>query len=350
MLDSNIIEWLEFGDSAQIIDVYSNKNILTLFKFLRELMKTKNFPIIINLIFISLYFIQIWTMCIINVSIEKEFLLDILNYLKKFIIIFEIINNEYTYKKIVIIFFDIIIIDLLLIIITLLTNKKINSTYFCLVINFLNIIIYYYLMGPSVDISLTSIWCEEKNHRYLKIPCFSNTRHLLYTILSFLMLLLFLFISFIYSFYCNEIELIETNSNENITRVQCNYEIYCLCSKVSIFIFGFFFYKLDYEEEEHLLIKIIYESFILINCLIMSIYTYKNVYFYNKIMNNFNHFGWYFSTWLSLGILLKSFLGLSGISNFIAVGWVIIILAINKANSLNENLLIYLNLNFLLLF
>ena len=151
-------------------------------------------------------------------------------------------------------------------------------------------------MGPSVDISLTSIWCEEKNHRYLKIPCFSTTRHLLYIIFSFLMLLLFLFISFIYSFYCNEIELIETNSNENITRIQCNYEIYCLCSKVSIFIFGFFFYKLDYEEEEHFLIKIIYESFILINCLIMSIYTYKNVYFYNKIMNNFNHFGWYFST------------------------------------------------------
>ena len=54
MIESNIIEWLEFGDSAQILDVYSKKNLLYLFKFLRNLIKTKDFPIIINLIFISL--------------------------------------------------------------------------------------------------------------------------------------------------------------------------------------------------------------------------------------------------------------------------------------------------------
>ena len=63
---------------------------------------------------------------------------------------------------------------------------------------------------------------------------------------------------------------------------------------------------MDYEEEEQLLIKILFEGFIFLNCLIMSIYTYKNVFFYNQGINFINHFGWYLCGWFTLCIILKS--------------------------------------------
>ena len=340
MIESNFIEWLDFGDSSQIIDVYAKEVQIRYFRFFRNLIKNKSIPILINVIFIFIFFIQICTICIINVTGEKEFLLDILNYLNRVTTLFQIINNPLTYKKLFLILFIIILFDFILTIITFYSIKKINTSYLCFIINLLNLIICYYLIGPAVEISLTSLWCEYNYHKYLRVTCFSNSTHLMYIILSFIMLLLYLFISFIYSFYINEIEIIQKVYFQNTTRIECNYEIYCLICKVSIFIFSFFFYKIDYEEELHLYIKIIYEGFIFIICLFMSIYTYKKVYFYNKVINNIIHIGWYLCSWFSMGIILKSLLNINGISNFISIGWVIIILAFYKAYILEENLLL----------
>ena len=340
MIESNIIEWLDFGDSTQIIDIYTKRNRINFFRFLKALINNKNFPIILYIILIIIFFVQIWTMCLINVSFEKEFLLDILNYLKNVTVLYEVITSAISYKNLFIILLVIILFDFIIGLIIFLLNDKSNISYLCIILNLLNIIIFYYLIGPTVEISLTSIWCENKSHKYLRITCFSNSTHLIYTILSFIMLLLYVFISFIYCFYCNEIDIIITNSRENISRLDCNYEVYCLISKVCIFIFGFFFYKMDYEEDEHLYIKIIYEVFIFLICLIMSIYSYKNVFFYNYIINNVNHFGWYFSTWFSLGIILKTIFNLSGISNFIIVGCVMITFTLNKGFILKENILL----------
>ena len=47
MIESNVIEWLDFGDSIQNIDFYSRKKLISLFRFFRLLVKNKSFPIII---------------------------------------------------------------------------------------------------------------------------------------------------------------------------------------------------------------------------------------------------------------------------------------------------------------
>jgi len=265
MIESNIIEWLDFGDSGQNLDVYTKKNLIHLFRLFRTLLKTKNFPTIIHVILILIYFVQIWTISLINVSTEKEFLIDILYYLRNITIIFENITSITSYKNIFTTILVIIIIDFFLLLFVLLINQKINTKYICKIINLINIIIYYYLIGPAVEIFLTSVYCEDNTHKYLKVTCFSNKFHLIYTILSFITLIIYIFIIFIYSFYCNEIGSIKINDNNNI-RIQCNYEIYCLVSKVSVFIFGFFFYKCDYEEDQDFLFKLLYECFICINC------------------------------------------------------------------------------------
>ena len=76
------------------------------------------------------------------------------------------------------------------------------------------------------------------------------------------MLLLYLIIIFIYSFYCNKIDLIrKTNLKDNTIRINCNYEIYCLIIKIIINIFYFF---VNIKKDNSLYI-IIYQCLIIIN-------------------------------------------------------------------------------------
>ena len=72
MIESNIIKWLDFGDSTQSLDVYSKKKLLIFFKFLKSLVKYKYFPIPLNVVFIIIYFLQIWTIDLINTSTEGD--------------------------------------------------------------------------------------------------------------------------------------------------------------------------------------------------------------------------------------------------------------------------------------
>ena len=336
IIESNVIEFLDFGDLVQNIDVYSKKKFIYILRFFRTLTKNKSIPIIINIILILIFFIQLWAMCIIFVPSDGDIILNVLERLKKVILFYEIITNKTNYLIIFIIAFTIIMIDLILMIILFFINNKVNTPILIFIINFLNIIIFYYLIGPIIDISLTSIWCEHKVHKFLEISCFSNSTHLTITILSFIMLLIYLLVSFIYSFYCSEIEIIEESLKENTIGINCNYSIFCLISKILIFIFGFLVKK----NENNFIYKIVYEIYCTLTCLIMSIYTYKNVYYYNNIINSLNLFCWFISISFSFSILLKTLLQLKGVSNFIIFGWIIIILSLYKLEKIKEYLLI----------
>ena len=126
MIESNVIEWLDFGDSAQNIDIYSKKLILILFSFCRALIKNKYFPPAIYVIFLIIFFIQLWTMTIISVPYEGDVILEILDYLKKVTVFFEIIENSFTYNMIIIIPFYFILFDYILCVIAIIIFKKIN--------------------------------------------------------------------------------------------------------------------------------------------------------------------------------------------------------------------------------
>ena len=337
MIESNVIELIDFGDLIQGMDIYSKEKYIHILRFFRVLSKNKSLPLIIDITFILIYFIQLWTINLILVPTEDDIILKILNYLKRVTCFYEIISNKENYLILFIIALIIIIIDFILMIIVLFIKKKINLAFLIFIINFLNIIIFYYLIGPIIEISLTSIWCENNIHKYLYSSCYTSTNHLIITILSFLMLLLYILVSFIYSYYSRELEAIKAISSKgNNFRIYCNYEIYCLLSKIIIFTLGFFIKK---NGKNYIYISL-YQSFSVLNCLIMSIYTYKKIYYYNKIINYINHLGWYMSTSFSICILLKTLLKLNGISNFIIFSWIIIMLSLYKAISIKNYLLI----------
>ena len=340
MIESKVIEYLDFGDLIQSIDAYSKKKFNFILSFFRVLSNNKFFPLIIDIILIFIYFFQIWTMALIFVPSEGDFILIILDYLKKITVLYEIISNESTYLILFMTSFIIIMVDIILMIIVLFIHKKIKTRLVIFIINFLNIIIFYYLIGPIINIGLESILCNNNTHKYLQIACFSNAKHLLITILSLLMILLYIFISFLYTFYSNEMEAIKTISlKENTFIINCNYDVFCLISKIIIFALGFFVKR----GGNNYIYKSLYESYIIMNCLLMSIYSYRSVYFYNFIINYIHHFGWYISTSYSLCILLKTLLNLNGVSNFIVFGWIIIIISVYKAQKIREYVLITQN-------
>jgi len=254
MIESNVIEWLDFGDSIQTIDTYSKPKLVSLFRFFRLLVKNKSFPIIVEIVLLFIFFMQIWVMTMMNVPSEGDIILDILNYLKKVITLFEIITNSSNYKLLFYIVFGYIMVDIILMIFILFISKKFNTPFLVYLVNLLNLILNYYLIGPAIEIALTSVWCENNIHKYLQVECFKNGTHLIFAILSILMLLLYIFISFLYSFYGNVIEIIDVNSKENPDiRIDCNYETYCLICKVV----GFFIAFLAKKNEATLLFKLI---------------------------------------------------------------------------------------------
>ena len=336
MIESNIIEWLNFGDSIQTLDIYSKSKYIIFFGFMRSLIQSKGLPLYIDIIFMSISFFQLWTMSTIHVKSEGDIILEIINYLKKVLSLSEIITNGVTYKLIFYITLSIILIDTLLIVISFIIIKHINISIILFIINCLNLIIYYYLVGPVMEISLTSVLCENHIHKYLEVNCFSNSTHLIIFVLSFIMMLLYIFISFIYSIYCNRIGRITNNLNKTANRINCNYELFLLITKILIFSFSF----LVKTQGDKLVFKILYESFIIFIFLIMSIYVYKNVYYYNDIINKVNFYGWLISGWLSFCVLLKILLDIKSISIIILIGCVFIIISFNKLFQMKEYSLI----------
>ena len=335
MIDSNVIEWLDFGDSTQKIDTYSKSHLKAIFRLFRTLLRNKHFQIV-EIVFMLISFIQIISISSVFLPSDKDIILEIINYLKNVFLLFDMITNKEIYKKFYITIQVIFTIDLLFMLIILFTIKFIKINTVITICNLLNISIFYYLIGPFIEICLFSFWCENGKHKFLDETCFSSMKHLLYIIVSIIFFVLYVLISILYSKYCIEIGTIDLNSKNSITRIHCNYEFFCAIVKITIFVLYFILKIQNYSK----LFQLIYESCIFIISLIILIYAYKNVYYYNDIVNYIIYYGWSFCFWYSLCIFLKILFQLKFVSSFIIIGWIIIIILINKLNKMVEFLLI----------
>ena len=328
MIESNIIEWLDFGESAQKIEAYTNKNLLKVFGLFRELLRNR-FPVIFDIIFLIIYFLQLLCISIFFESYNKDFILEILNYLKNFLIPSNLINNN-NYIKFIASINTIIYLDIFLMVVILFTVKKINLNIFVYIINLINMIIFYYLEGPILDIGMIIFWCEDGKHKFLEVECFKSSLHIVNIIFSILLFLLIIFIASLYSFFFNKLGSIVSDISETADSIKCNYEIFSLIIKIIIFCF----YVLIRSKVNNNIIKLIYVVVIFILSIFMSIYTYKFVYYYNNIINYIISLGWIFSSWFSLCIILKFLFKIDCISPAIIIGWVIIYILLYKLDKM----------------
>ena len=97
MIESRVIELLDIGDSAQSMDTYAKKRLIKITCYFRLLYKNKQSSIISYIFFVTLFFIQMWTASLVNVPCKGDLILEILDYLKKVTMPFEIITNKTNY-------------------------------------------------------------------------------------------------------------------------------------------------------------------------------------------------------------------------------------------------------------
>ena len=86
MIESNIMEWIDLGDSVQILEMYLNKRLIKLFNFFRIMNKYKSDSRFFIFLVKFFFFFQFMMIPIININEKQkktDSLLKILNYVKK---------------------------------------------------------------------------------------------------------------------------------------------------------------------------------------------------------------------------------------------------------------------------
>ena len=177
MIESNIIEWLDFGESLLKIESHSNKLLTEIFQLFRELLKNR-FSVKLHIIFIFIYFMQLYCLSVCFISYDNDIVLEILDYLKSIFVVSSLINNYRSYIKFFIATNLILYLDILLMIIILFIPKTRKSNYYAYLVNLINMIILYYFIGPALDANLISFMCQNGKHQFLQEKCFSDKKHI----------------------------------------------------------------------------------------------------------------------------------------------------------------------------
>ena len=321
MIESNIINWIELGDSMQKLDVYGKRKMVTLFNFLRILMIYNSFNTTFFIILHFIFFIQMAMLCLIDVPSEGDWIIRILLFFKDIFLFEDIIQGSISYKIAIIIvsIMTLLIIASVVFLMVCIFRDQITFKLPIRILNFIIILLIYYIIGPIVNICLLFSKCSGGVHEYLKVECFRDISHSLISVASIINLIFFLLFSLAMSLYYNEIG---TLSNANVkTRINCNYEIYSNIAKIIIFIFQ---YIIQYYANGKKIYKLLLEIYIFINCAGFTYYVYRTVLFHDERMNLMVHYGWLFTAWFALGIFLKTLLEINDITAFILAGWIIL--------------------------
>ena len=322
MIEENILELIDLGDAIQKIDVYTNKKYLFFYHYHYLILKHAKYNAEIFCVFIFIYFAQIWCLNIIHVNIEGDFILEIIKYIEKVFLLNKIIIDNITYEIIELIFIFISVYALIIGLISiclLFFMKSIRFFYISTAIIYLSL--NYYLIGPSIEFLLLPILCKNKANILPEEKCFNySAGRYSFFIIGIIYAVFIIFVSYFIALYMNEIGSIGNINEKN--RINCNYSLVATISKIIMYLLSFYFEF--FISDKNLFIKIIYQIYLFINCFVITIYVSKKLYYYNNLINNFFHYGWYFSTWFSLCIFLKTVLKIKDISMFIIIGIVLI--------------------------
>ena len=333
MIEENILNWLELGDAIQKLDVYNRKYTLFIFKINYLLSKHINFSIYFHIIIILLFFGQIWELNLASTETGNDTILHIIKEFKKIFLFQSLIHNFTSYQYALKLALSFCIISLILIVLNsiLITFKK---TYrFLLAINsFLNMIVVNYANGPLFQILLYIFICENNEHIFLKTKCNVNDYNYLSLIVFCILFGVLVVISVVsVSLYINDIGCINGSNVKN--KINCNYMPIIIIIKLVFFVLE---YLINFIIKNNKIFLIIYQLLFFFINIIISIYVYKEVYFYNNIINILHHYGWYYSSWLSLCIFIKNIANLKNTTLFFIFGIILITFGMYYNNKYKE--------------
>ena len=316
MIEERILEWLDLGDSVQIIDIYQKKKIMKFFKFYHLLVKHGIVSEVPDIFFQFIFFLQIINLSAVNIEPKNDITLVILKYIEGVIIPHKLITDSKTFFIFSIIVWVISLIHIILtIVVFILLQKRVIVKILIFFISVINFIIYYYLIGSIIYLALSGTLCTNGIHEILEVKCYSDSTHLSLTILNFIFGLYSLFIMETFSLYYNQIGTIYRPNVKS--RVNCDYDLYSSNAKLIVYIIVYFYRK--YAKNSAIFLYI-YQIYIFLSSFFLSIYAIKAVFYYNKRINIIIHFSWFFDTLFALCMLLKICFDLKDITLFVLFG------------------------------
>ena len=328
MIEENVLNFVEIGDSIQLMNVYSRGFMLKMFEIFKILNYYKYNNLILQFFFKIVFFIQIIDLSLIGILKKEDKLIKIIKSIEQIIYLPINIKDKESYYiylifSIIICFFFILCLIYIIIIVNKNNIKKIYEFPIRLLC-FFNLLLQNYGLCQFINIFLLSIKCNEKKHIYLKLKCFSESKHFIIVIISFVLLIILIFYNIILSIYLNEIGNLQNESN--FIRVNTNFELLEFSFSLIYYIFSFIQkYYLDYDKKNNIYIT---QGMILCFSLIIIFYMYKSLYFYYQYLNYLYIFGWSTITWFSFCMIIKNIIDLNNSLLFFIFGIIIFYLAL----------------------
>jgi len=318
MIEKNILEWLEVSDSIQKLDVYNNKTSYFIYKtnylFSRYSHFSQNFYLFLYLIF----FAQIWELNLLKVEVKGDLILEIIKYLENILLIPQKVNPGLRINFIILATFGFSSVWLITVLNLYLLNKK-KKVEFLLLLNtliyFLNV---YFINGPVIQILFYTTQCYNGKEHY-KCPI-TGLKKILEVIFIYIYIFIVIICVLIATFYVNDIGCI--NGSNIRCKINNSYTTIIVMIKLAFFIF---YITLSFliDDENHFSF-LAYRSLFVIANIYISIYSYNELFYYNSIINSFFHYGWYYTTWYSICIFLKTLFKIKNITIFIIFGLILI--------------------------
>ena len=334
MIEQNIIEWLELGDSIQKLDLYNKKSI-PFFIMNYLLSQFSHFSEIVYFFIYFLFFIQILEINIVKIDANGDGILRILKYVENIFLFHKIIqdnNNIYIALLIIIIMLYFLSIVLSIISMNIYINKKKKNRFIITTNSILNILNVYYTNGPAIQILFYKYFCHEKNRIYL-CPIKNISTMILR---NFFLIYAIFILSAVYvaGLYINDIGCITR------TNVKCkiNNKYTSIIIIIKLIYFILYYLIEQFINNNNNTIILIYNIFIMISNIFISIYTYRELFYYNNNINACFHYSWKYTTWFSICIFLKNLLKIKDITIFVIFGFIIITIGLfinNKYRFIN---------------
>ena len=323
MIEQNIIEWLELGDSVQKLDLYNKRNIS--FYIMNYLLSQfSHFSEVFYLIVLILYFFQIWELNISKLDVSGDGILKVIKYIENIFLFNKIINGNdtlYIIFLVLTIFLFFISLFLSLLGMVLFKKRRKKNRFLSTTNSIINILNVYYINGPSILILFSKLTCSNGEKEYI---CPINSFMKIFSVIFILLYAIVLIIGhYIATLYINDIGSI--NGSNVRCKINNNYTPIIIMIKIGYFILNYFYEIYFYDKKAIMLLYII--VFMLSNIFI-SIYTYRELFYYNYYINTWFHYGWKYTTWFSICIFLKKLINIKDITLYVILGLIIITMAI----------------------
>jgi hypothetical protein len=336
MIESQVIKILNLESRTGTIELYKNKKSLRFFSLMRMIMKQHNFSMFFYLVLRMIFPLQI-LIELLSLPLETS---DTITKLSTFfgygLLVDTNITDKSTFTGFSTAVYIFVGVYILLLIYLLFCTKDTKFVLPIRILAMLNFALADLLFIPIVGVTMRVLKCDSNsNHAFLGEACFSSGTHITFLLISFVALVFFSTIMFIFTYYMNEIGSIGDSTAP--ARVNCNYELIANILKFVFFVLMNLVKFLDFTDDTRKTMFLLIKVVLLIFSIFMLVYINQRLYYFEPVYNLVTRAGWSFILWSSIIAIIKQLCDLYDTTIFHLFGWITIYVIIYKTELQKES-------------